>query len=211
TTNNPRSTVATVTEIYDFLRVLMARTGDVACPNCGTAISQQTPTEIQEAILALPEQSKVMILAPMVRGRKGRHAEVLDQVRKEGFVRVRIDGLTYELEDVPELKAQQRHDIDAVVDRVIIRPGIENRLAESVRLALKHGDGALRTATLTPEAKATVNGHANGSASTAENGWEERVYSTRYACPDCKTNLTEIEPRTFSFNSPYGACPACEG
>ena len=211
TTNNPRSTVATVTEIYDFLRVLMARVGDVACPNCGTAISQQTPVEIQEAILALPEQSKVMILAPMVRGRKGRHSEVLDLVRKEGFVRVRIDGLTYELEDVPELKAQQRHDIDAVVDRVIIRPGIENRLVESVRLALKHGDGALRTAVLTPEAKAIVNGHANGSATTAENGWEERVYSTRYACPDCKTNLTEIEPRTFSFNSPYGACPACEG
>ncbi|BBO36552.1 excinuclease ABC subunit UvrA [Lacipirellula parvula] len=211
TTNNPRSTVATVTEIYDFLRVLMARTGDVACPNCGTAISQQTPAEIQQAILALPEQSKVMILAPMVRGRKGRHSEILDLVRKEGFVRVRIDGLTYELEDVPELKAQQRHDIDAVVDRVIIRPGIENRLSESVRLALKHGDGALRTATLTPEAKVAANGHANGTASTAENGWEERVFSTRYACPDCKTNLTEIEPRTFSFNSPYGACPACEG
>jgi excinuclease ABC subunit A len=211
TTNNPRSTVATVTEIYDFLRVLMARTGEVACPNCGTAISQQTPVEIQQAILALPEQSKVMILAPMVRGRKGRHSEVLDLVRKEGFVRVRIDGLTYELEDVPELKAQQRHDIDAVVDRVIIRPGIENRLSESVRLALKHGDGALRTATLTPEAKVAANGHANGAASTAENGWEERVFSTRYACPDCKTNLTEIEPRTFSFNSPYGACPACEG
>ncbi|MBL9163901.1 MAG: excinuclease ABC subunit UvrA [Planctomycetaceae bacterium] len=236
TSNNPRSTVATVTEIYDFLRVLMARVGEVACPNCGTAISQQTPVEIQEAILALPEQSKVMILAPMVRGRKGRHAEVLDLVRQEGFVRVRIDGQTYELEDVPELKAQQRHDIDAVVDRVIIRPGIENRLAESVRLALKHGDGALRTATLTPEAKSASNGHANGvggllplesnqqsnaasgkrpptpsNATTAENGWEERVYSTRYACPDCKTNLTEIEPRTFSFNSPYGACPACEG
>ncbi|MBA3484108.1 MAG: ABC-ATPase UvrA, partial [Pirellulales bacterium] len=133
TTNNPRSTVATVTEIYDFLRVLMARVGEVACPECGTAITQQTPAEIQQAILALPEQSKVMILAPMVRGRKGRHAEVMEQVRKEGFVRVRIDGLTYELEDAPELKAQQRHDIDAVVDRVIIRPGIENRLAESVR------------------------------------------------------------------------------
>ena len=207
TTNNPRSTVATVTEIYDFLRVLMARVGEIAYPNCGTPISQQTPAEIQQAILALPEQSKVMVLAPMVRGRKGRHAEVMEQIRKEGFVRVRIDGLTYELDDVPELKAQQRHDIDAVVDRVIVRAGIENRLAESVRLALKHGDGALRAAILTPEAKATT----NGNATTTENGWEERVFSTRYACPDCKTNLTEIEPRTFSFNSPYGACPACEG
>jgi len=208
--SNPRSTVATVTEIYDFLRVLMARVGEVACPVCGTPISQQTPAEIQEAMLALPEQSKVMILAPMVRGRKGKHADVMEQIRREGFVRVRIDGLTYELEDAPELKAQQRHDIDAVVDRVIIRPGIENRLAESVRLALKHGDGALRIAILTPEAKTQANG-ASSRESTAENGWQERVFSTRYACPDCKANLAEIEPRTFSFNSPYGACPECEG
>ena len=208
--NNPRSTVATVTEIYDFLRVLMARCGDVACPECGTAISQQTPNEIQQAILSLPEQAKVMILAPMVRGRKGKHADVMEQIRREGFVRVRIDGLTYELEDAPELKAQQRHDIDAVVDRVIIRAGIENRLAESVRLALKHGDGALRVAILTPEAKTQANG-APPRESTAENGWQERVFSTRYACPDCKTNLAEIEPRTFSFNSPYGACAECEG
>src|SRR5688500_5469656 len=199
--SNPLSTVATVTEIYDFLRVLMARCGDVVCPECGTAISQQTPKEIQQAILALPEQTKVMILAPMVRGRKGKHADVMEQIRREGFVRVRIDGLTYELEDAPELKAQQRHDIDAVVDRVIIRAGIENRLAESVRLALKHGDGALRVAILTPEAKtrADGNGGANGvgsllpletshatelpsgkrlpTPSTAENGWQERVFS----------------------------------
>jgi excinuclease ABC subunit A len=208
--NNPRSTVATVTEIYDFLRVLMARIGEVACPECGTPISQQTPAEIQQAILSLPEQTKVMVLAPMVRGRKGKHADAMEQIRREGFVRVRVDGLTYELDDVPELKAQQRHDIDAVVDRVIVRLGIENRLAESVRLALKHGDGALRVAILTPEAKAVANGTATRE-STAENGWQERVYSTRYACPDCKTNLAEIEPRTFSFNSPYGACPACEG
>jgi excinuclease ABC subunit A len=207
---NPRSTVATVTEIYDFLRVLMARAGDVACPECGAAIAQQTPAEIQQALLALPEQTKVMILAPMVRGRKGKHAEVMAQIRREGFVRVRIDGLTYELDDAPELKAQQRHDIDAIVDRVIVRPGIENRLAESVRLALKHGEGALRVALLTPEAKAIANGAATRE-STPENGWQERVYSTRYACPDCKTNLAEIEPRSFSFNSPYGACPECEG
>ncbi|RIK76284.1 MAG: ABC-ATPase UvrA [Planctomycetota bacterium] len=230
--NNPRSTVATATEIYDFLRVLMARAGEAACPTCGTPITQQTPQEIQRAILALPPQAKVMILAPMVRGRKGKHADVIERIRKEGFVRVRVDGLTYELDDLPELKAQQRHDIDAVVDRVIIRPGIENRLAESVRLALKHGDGALRAAILTPDAKTQAEGvegagillprgtspadaPASGkripAPSTPENGWVERVFSTRYACPDCKTNLTEIEPRTFSFNSPYGACPACDG
>ena len=216
-TTNPRSTVATVTEIYDYLRVLMARTGEVACPQCGTAISQQTPAEIQAAILALPEQTKAMILAPMVRGRKGKHADVMERIRKEGFVRVRIDGLTYELEQAPELSAQQRHDIDAVVDRVIIRPGIDNRLAESVRLALKHGEGALRVSFLTPEAKtfATANlRHANGAStkeSTADNGWQERVYNTQYACPDCKASLAEIEPRTFSFNSPYGACSGCDG
>jgi excinuclease ABC subunit A len=208
--SNPRSTVATVTEIYDFLRVLMARVGDVACPECGAAISQQTPAEIQASILALPEQTKAMLLAPMVRGRKGRHAEVMEQIRKEGFVRVRIDGLTYELDAAPELKAQSRHDIDAVVDRVIIRPGIENRLAESVRLALKHGEGALRVSYQTPEAKLQANG-ASARENLPENGWIERVYNTQYACPDCKTSLAEIEPRTFSFNSPYGACPECDG
>jgi excinuclease ABC subunit A len=208
--SNPRSTVATVTEIYDYLRVLMARVGDVACPQCGTPIAQQTPAEIQQAILSLPEQTKAMLLAPMVRGRKGKHADVMERIRREGFVRVRIDGLTYELDQAPELKAQQSHDIDAVVDRVIVRPGIENRLAESVRLALKHGDGALRLTYQTPEAKTHANG-ASTQASTAENGWLERVYNTQYACPDCKTSLVEIEPRTFSFNSPYGACPECEG
>jgi excinuclease ABC subunit A len=208
---NPRSTVATVTEIYDFLRVLMARTATVACPTCGTPIVQQTPAEIQKAILALPEQSKAMLLAPMVRGRKGKHADVMERIRREGFVRVRIDGVTYDLDQAPELTAQQRHDIDAVVDRVILRPGLENRLAESVRLALKHGDGALRLCYLTPEAKQATNGNGTSRENTPDKGWEERVYSTRYACPDCKTNLAEIEPRTFSFNSPYGACPTCQG
>lgn len=204
---NPRSTVATVTEIYDFLRVLMARVGEVGCPDCGTAISQQTPTEIQQHILGYPDQTKVMILAPMVRGRMGKHSEVLDRIRREGFVRVRIDGQTYELDQVPELKARQHHNIEAVVDRVIIREGIENRLAESVRLALKHGEGALRIAVLTPEAKARLNGEiANGNGH-----WDERVFSTFYACPDCKRNLEEVEPRTFSFNSPYGACRKCDG
>ncbi|TWU29694.1 excinuclease ABC subunit UvrA [Bythopirellula polymerisocia] len=209
TSSNPRSTVATVTEIYDFLRVLMARVGDMACPDCGTGITQQTPNEIHTSIAALPEQTKVMILSPMVRGRKGKHSDVLDRIRREGFVRVRIDGQTYELEQLPELKTGQLHDIDAVVDRVIIREGLENRLAESVRLALKHGEGALRISYLTPEAKALANG-ANGSGENGQ-GWEERVFSTLYACPDCKRNLAEVEPRTFSFNSPYGACRTCDG
>ena len=199
TSHNPRSTVATVTEIYDFLRVLMARTGDVFCPTCDGPISQQTPTEIEQAIGSLTDDTKVMVLAPVVRGRKGKHAEVIDRIRGEGFVRVRIDGEAYEVEHVPELKAGQRHDIEAVVDRVIIRPGLKNRLAESVRLALKHGEGALRIAYLTPEAKAN------------DGPWEEQVFSTLYACPDCKQSLAEVEPRTFSFNSPYGACRQCDG
>ncbi len=201
TNSNPRSTVATVTEIYDFLRVLMARVGTVACPDCNTPIAQQTPVEIQQAIEQFDEGTKVMILAPMIRGRKGKHQDVMHRIRGEGFVRVRIDGETYEVEHAPELKAQQRHDIEAVVDRVVIREGLENRLAESVRLALKHGEGALRISYLTSEAKATGSGDA----------WQQRVFSTQYACPDCKRSLAEVEPRTFSFNSPYGACPSCEG
>ena len=208
--HNPRSTVATVTEIYDFLRVLMARVGEVACPDCGASIAQQTPAEIEQAIRSFPEQTKVMILAPMVRGRKGKHVDVIERIRKEGFVRVRIDGQTHQLEEIPDLTAQQSHDVEAVVDRVIIRSGLESRLAESVRLALKHGEGALRITYLTPEAKALQNNSAN-SDSTPENGWQERVFSTLYACPDCKRNLAEVEPRTFSFNSPYGACRSCDG
>jgi excinuclease ABC subunit A len=207
---SPRSTVATVTEIYDFLRVLMARTAIVACPQCGTPIAQQSPAEICQSIAALPEQTKVMILAPMVRGRKGRHADVMERIRQEGFVRVRIDGVTHDVEHAPELKPQQLHDIDAVVDRVILREGLADRLAESVRLALKHGEGALRITYLTPEAR-DASGLASSRENTAENGWQERVFSTRFACPDCRSSLAEIEPRTFSFNSPYGACPVCEG
>jgi len=201
--HNPRSTVATVTEIYDFLRVLMARVGEVACPDCGTAIAQQTPVEIQQTIEEYDVGTKAMILAPMVRGRKGKHQDVMERIRSEGFVRVRINGETYEVEHAPELKSQQRHDIEAVVDRVVIREGLENRLAESIRLALKHGEGALRISYLTPEAKEEFNGNGGG--------WQERVFSTQYACPDCKRNLAEVEPRTFSFNSPYGACRSCDG
>jgi len=201
TNSNPRSTVATVTEIYDFLRVLMARVGEVACPDCQTPISQQTPVEIQQSLEEFDEGTKVMILAPMVRGRKGKHQDVMSRIRSEGFVRVRINGETYEVEHAPELKSQQRHDIEAVVDRVVIRAGLENRLAESIRLALKHGEGALRISYLTPEAKSAGDGDS----------WQQRVFSTQYACPDCKRNLAEVEPRTFSFNSPYGACRSCDG
>ena len=198
---NPRSTVATITEIYDFLRVLMARAGQAHCPRCAAPIAQQTPAEIEQAIGQLPDETRVMILAPMVRGRPGKHAEVMRRIRQEGFIRVRIDGEMHEVERVPELDGRQRHIIEAVVDRVVIREGLESRLAESVRLALAHGEGALRISYRLPRDK------VRGGSSD----WHDRVFSTLYACPDCKHSLAEVEPRTFSFNSPYGACRECDG
>jgi excinuclease ABC subunit A len=207
---NPRSTVATITEIYDYLRLLMARVGDVACPECGVPIAQQTPAEIEQAIRALPDQTRVMILAPMIRGRRGTHRDVFEAIQKAGFVRVRVDGVAYPLEEVPPLVAQKVHDIEAVVDRVVIREGIDARLAESVRLAIKHGDGVVLIVSQTPEAKsAGESASVDGQAKDAT--WQERLLNTRYACPQCGTSIGEIEPRTFSFNSPYGACPTCHG
>jgi len=200
-TPNPRSTVGTITEIYDYLRLLVARVGDVACPECGTPIAQQTPAEIEQTIRSLPEQSRVMILAPLVRGRRGTHREAIESIQKAGFVRARIDGTVYPLDEIPPLVAQKAHDIEAVVDRVVIRAGIETRLAESVRLALKHGDGVVLVVYQTPEAKTT----------SGEEPWTEKLLNTRFACPKCGTSIGEIEPRTFSFNSPYGACPTCHG
>jgi len=207
---NPRSTVATITEIYDYLRLLVARVGDVACPECGVPIAQQTPAEIEETIRALPDQTRVMILAPMIRGRRGTHRDVFQAIRKAGFVRVRIDGVTYPLEEVPPLVAQKMHDIEAVVDRVVIRDGIEPRLAESVRLAIKHGDGVVLIVYQTREAK-LAGESASADVATKDRSWQERLLNTRYACPQCGTSIGEIEPRTFSFNSPYGACPTCHG
>jgi excinuclease ABC subunit A len=197
---NPRSTVATITEVYDYLRVLMARVGEVLCPNCGTAIAQQTLGEIEQTIRALPPDARVMILAPVVRGRRGGHRDTLETIQKAGFVRARIDGTTYSLEEVPSLAPQKMHDIDAVVDRLVIRDGIEARLSESVRLAARHGNGVVVVVYQTAEAK-----------TSAQDQWQERLLNTRYACPRCQTSIGEIEPRTFSFNSPYGACPTCHG
>jgi excinuclease ABC subunit A len=207
---NPRSTVATITEIYDYLRLLMARVGDVACPECGVPIAQQTPAEIEQTIRSLPEQSRVMILAPMVRGRRGTHREVFEAIQKAGFVRVRVDGVAYPLDEVPPLVAQKMHDVEAVVDRVVIREGIEPRLAESVRLAIKHGDGVVLVVYQTPDAK-SAGESASADGLTRDAAWQERLLNTRYACPKCGTSIGEIEPRTFSFNSPYGACPTCHG
>ncbi len=193
--HNPRSTVATVTEVYDYLRLLYARVGDAFCYQCAAPIAQQTPEEIQTSLAEMPEGTKAMILAPLVRSRKGEHREVFDSIRKAGFVRARVDGKTYELEDVPPLSPRKTHDIEAVVDRIIVREGIESRLAESIRLAIKHSEGLVLVSSL--------------DASTRE--WSDRLFSTFHACPTCKISFEALEPRSFSFNSPYGACPTCQG
>ena len=197
-TSNPRSIVATVTEIYDYLRLLMARLGEATCYQCGEPIRQQSPEQIVDELLTLPEGTKLMILAPMVRGRKGAHAEVFAAIRKAGFLRARVDGETVEAENPSPLVTQKAHHIEAVVDRVVVRDGVRPRLAESVHLAIRHGGGLVIGAYETR---------------TANNGgrWQERLFSTEYACPGCKISYEEIQPRTFSFNSPYGACPCCEG
>ncbi len=195
--HNPRSTVATVTEIYDYLRLLYARLGEAVCHQCGRPVRHQTPEQILDDLLALPEGTRLMILAPMVRGRKGRHKDVLEAIGKAGFVRARVDGTVVDVQEPPELVPQRAHHIEAVVDRIVVRPGVRKRLAESIRLAVRHGNGLVM---------ATYERRPG-----ARNQWDDELFSTRYACPDCRIGFHELEPRTFSFNSPYGACPRCEG
>jgi len=195
---NPRSTVATVTEVYDYLRLLFARLGEATCHRCGHPIGQQTPEEILDELLSLTDGTRMMILAPMVRGRKGQHKDVLAAIRRAGFIRARIDGAVVDMDNPPELVRQRSHHIEAVVDRVVVRKGVRNRLAESIKLAVRHGDGLVLAAYET---------RSKGAGPV----WHDLLFSTHYACPNCRISYEEIEPRTFSFNSPYGACPNCEG
>jgi len=191
---NPRSTVATVTEVYDYLRLLFARAGTPHCPRCGQPIRRQTPEQMVASVLAMREGRKVLVLAPLVRGRKGLHAEAFQAVRRAGLLRARVDGDVVELEkDDPKLARGKVHSVEAVVDRLVVREGIRPRLAESIDLALKLGGGTVLL-----------------SAQT-DGGWEDEVLSLHLSCPECGLGLGEMEPRTFSFNSPYGACPACDG
>lgn len=203
---SPRSTVGTVTEIYDYLRLLMARSGVLHCHGCCRPIKQQTSSEIAERILSLPPQTKLVLLAPMVRGRKGAHADVFEKIRKAGLVRARVDGELVDIDAAPKLTVRQEHTISAVVDRLVIRDGIEPRLQESLQLALKLGQGIV----LTEQHRSEAN---DSKKTTAKNEpeWQETLYSVHSACPDCGISYGELSPRNFSFNSPYGACPECDG
>jgi excinuclease ABC subunit A len=190
----PRSTVGTITETLDFLRLLYARTGLAHCPGCGQPVQRQTPEQVVTALMDLPEGRKVIVLAPLARGRKGSHVEAFELIRRRGLLRARVDGEIIEVQDAPKLDRGRAHDVDAVVDRLVIRPGIRPRLAESVDRALEMSGGTVRLAVDDPDGK-----------------WADRVASTKLGCPDCGVGLEPPEPRDFSFNSPHGACPTCEG
>lgn len=192
-TQSKRSTLATLTEVYDYFRLLYAQLGTVHCTNCGQPLHQQSAAEIVDLILALEDRQKVMILAPVISGKQGKHAGLLEKIVKEGFVRARIDGEILDVTQSPELDEHTDHHIEIVIDRIIVKAGIEARLKESVDLALKHGNGACYVSQQTTE------------------GWSDRYLSTRLACGKCNLSFPDPEPRTFSFNSPYGACPACDG
>lgn len=190
TSHNPRSTVGTVTEIYDYLRLLFARVGRAHCPKCGKPITQQTVQQMVDQLMAMPEGTKLQLLAPVIRGKKGEHVKVLEDIRRNGFVRVRVDGEIYDVTEPPQLDKKKKHTIEIVVDRIVIRPGSEKRLADSMETALKQSEGIALAA--------VVDG-------------KEYTFSENFACIDCGINISEISPRLFSFNNPHGACPACTG
>jgi excinuclease ABC subunit A len=192
TGQNPRSTVGTVTEIYDYLRLLWARAGIPHCPNDGTPVTRQSASQITDTVLSWPAETRIEVLAPIVRGRKGEFRDLLDDVRKRGFVRVRVDGETYDLGAVPALNRRQNHDVSVVVDRLVIRAEDRSRLNDSIETALKTADGVVEVVRY-------------------GEGRRENIFSERFACPVCGLSLPELEPRQFSFNSPFGACPECHG
>ncbi len=210
---NPRSTVATTTEIYDYLRLLFARVGTPHCWVCGRPITSQTVSQIVDTILELPEGTRFMVLAPVVRGQKGQHKELLSHVQREGYVRVRVDGTVHDLKELPELEKNKVHTIDVVVDRLILKDTVRIRLSDSVQTALELADG-LMTVTYEPADETS----REKTRATGNNGgnpfghWVDQVYSATYACPEHpEANLPELAPRMFSFNSPYGACDSCDG
>ena len=192
TSHNPRSTVGTITEIYDYLRLLFARVGDPRCPTHGITLQAQTVSQMVDAVLGMPEGERLMLLAPVVRDRKGEHLHIFEQMRASGFIRVRVDGLVVDLDDVPELDKKKKHTIEVVVDRFKVRDDLGLRLAESFETALELTDGLVSVAPMSGEG-------------------QETLFSARYACPNCGHSIDELEPRLFSFNNPAGACPGCDG
>lgn len=194
TSKNPRSTVGTVTEIHDYLRLMYARIGVPHCPVCGKEISSQSIDQIVDQIIEYGEKTRVTVMAPVIRERKGTHEKVLDRIKREGFTRVRIDGETYMLdEEIPALEKTFKHTIEIVVDRIVVREGVESRLTEACDLAITHGEGLVLVLL------------------NKEGEEEEKLFSTKFACPDHGVSIEEMEPRMFSFNSPFGACPRCSG
>ncbi|WP_339806934.1 excinuclease ABC subunit UvrA, partial [uncultured Marinobacter sp.] len=192
TSHNPRSTVGTITEIYDYLRLLFARAGEPRCPEHGQPLEAQTVSQMVDQVLAMPEDSKLMIVAPVIRDRKGEHLQVIDTMKAQGFIRLRVDGYVYDIDDVPPLDKKKKHIIDVVVDRFRVKAGLEQRLAESFETALELADGIALVAPM-------------------DGGGEDQTFSARYACTQCGYSLSELEPRLFSFNNPAGACPTCDG
>ena len=200
TNRNPRSTVGTVTEIYDYFRLLYARVGIPHCPNCGKVISRQTVDQMVDEIMKLPERTKFMVLAPVVRGRKGEHVKLLEKAKKSGFVRVVVDGSMYELSEEIKLDKNKKHSIDIVVDRLVVRQDVERRLTDSIETALQLAEGLM---------KIEVIGERDENGVQKENAVIN--FSDSFSCPDCGISIDEIEPRSFSFNNPFGACPDCFG
>ncbi len=198
TSHNPRSTVGTITEIYDYLRLLYARVGSPRCPDHHFPLEAQTVSQMVDLVLAQPEESRLMLLAPVVRERKGEHVQVFEQLRAQGFVRVRVNGQVYDINDVPSLNLRQKHTIEAVIDRFKPRAENRQRLAESFETALKLGDGM---------ASVSYMDHVDNSGAEAA----PLLFSSKFSCPVCDYSLPELEPRLFSFNSPMGACPSCDG
>jgi excinuclease ABC subunit A len=193
TSHNPRSTVGTITEIYDYLRLLFARVGSPKCPDHGFPLEAQTVSQMVDAVLALPEDTRLMLLAPVIRERKGEHVQVFEQLRAQGFVRVRVNGALYEIDQVPALGLRNKHTIEAVIDRFKPRADLKQRLAESFETALKLGDGMASVMEIDNDKSAPI------------------LFSSKFSCPVCDFSLPELEPRLFSFNSPMGACPSCDG
>lgn len=207
TSKNPRSTVGTVTEIYDYIRLLYARIGVPYCPNCGKKIEKQSIDQIIDKILTLPENTRIQILAPIVRGRKGEYKKELENFRKEGFVRVRVDGEIYDLSDEINIDKNKKHEIELVVDRIVIREDIRSRLTESVETALKNANNMVAISVVPKEDMDL----SSFGGIKREDGTTEILFSCNYACPDCGFSFPELTPRMFSFNNPFGACPDCLG